>query len=430
MSTERDIAYLLRSWMRSEPDGTVDHVVDAILDRVDATSQHPASRWPVPRNLDMNLYFKLGIAAVVLAMTVALGYGLWQNVGNLLPDPRPSDEASSPGGNLPPEFDHTFIGAPRAVEGVDVNDRLILDFTNDVFAVHVGSGESAVVSKPTTSGAGLLRLETLVDSTVCQQSDIGTYSYAFSPGDTVLRIELTDDDCAVRADVVPGEWRRSACHDPNGSCLGVLEAGRQASLWFDPFSDAWPTSPARYGALTYEVPAGWANSDDSLKMYGLTRADAYGPDYTTSCLDCPDGIWVLTAPAVAEPGCSDVADSEAGTSARALADWVRAHPGLEVTEGPAVTIDGRSTIVLDILARESWADACLDEADNVTFVPLFVNPGYAYGIRTGDRHRMLFVEIDSDTAMGIGVDSFDPDDLDALIAETQPIIESMRLAAP
>jgi hypothetical protein len=430
MSTERDVAYILRSWLRTESDGSVDHVVDAILSEVDTTRQRRSTWWPARRSLDMNTIMKFGIAAVVLAVTAALGYGLWQNVGNLVPDPQPSDDASPPGGELPREFHYTFVGATRDVEGLNVEGLLALDFSGQIFAVQTGGDLPEIASKPTITGAGELRLETVVDTTVCQLSDVGTYAYAFSRGETVLRIELLEDDCAERADAVPGEWRRSACHDPNGACLGILEAGTQASLWFDPFSDDWPASVARHGALRYQVPDGWANSDDSLQLYALTRAEAYGPEFSGSCLDCPDGISMIASPAVVEPGCSEEPDPDVGTSAQALVQWVRAHPGLLVTEGPATAVDGRQATVLDITASESWADACLDEANQLSFVPLFTNRGYTYGIRTGDRHRLLFVEMDSDTALGIGIDSFDPDDLDALITDAQPIIESIRLTAP
>ena len=146
MSTERDVAYLLRSWFRTEPDGSVDHVIDAILGEVDTTRQRRSTWWPARRSLDMNTMMKFGIAAAVLAMTVALGYGLWQNIGNLVPDPRPSDDPSSPAGELPPEFHYTFVGATRAVEGLDVDDMLALDFTDDIFAVDTGGDLSEIVS--------------------------------------------------------------------------------------------------------------------------------------------------------------------------------------------------------------------------------------------------------------------------------------------
>jgi hypothetical protein len=63
-------------------------------------------------------------------------------------------------------------------------------------------------------------------------------------------------------------------------------------------------------------------------------------------------------------------------------------------------------------------------------VPLITHPGYSWGIETGDRQRLILVEIDADTAMLIGIDTLDPGDIDTLAAEIQPILDSIGLTAP
>jgi hypothetical protein len=182
--------------------------------------------------------------------------------------------------------------------------------------------------------------------------------------------------------------------------------------------------------LTYEVPEGWANADDRTHYYTLLKADSYTEATPFNCLDCPDGVWIGANPVAITLDCTEAPDDTVGTSAQELADWIRAHPGLDVTEGPELSVDGRRTFVLDVAGSEGYADACRDPDLDLTFTPIFSHPGYTHGIRTGDRSRMLLVEIDAERAKLIAVDSFDPGNLEAVVAETQPIIESIRLTPP
>ena len=386
----------------------------------------------------MNLIVKFGVAAAALAMAVVLGYGLWQNIGNQAPapdQPEASGESGS-GGELPPELQFAFIGEPREVAGLGVDDRLLLDLRNQVMAIQTGPSVTQVVSLPRVTGAGeanagQLRLETVAETTECTLGDLGTYSYALSPGGSKLTIEAGEDDCALRAEAVAGEWQRAACLDQIMLCLGAIEAGTYSSLYFDPVSGATRSPVTRYGALTFTVPDGWANAGDTSHQYVLGRASDYDADYTGSCHDCPDSISLNANPRASRMDCIEEPDEGVGASADALAEWVRAHPGLQVSEQPTSTVDGRQALVLDITANEEYADACVDsEAEDATFVPLFTHPGYSWGIRTGDRQRLILVEVDADTTMLIGIDSFEPADLDALVKETQPIIDSLRLTEP
>jgi hypothetical protein len=369
----------------------------------------------------------------VLAMAVVLGYGLWQNIGNqeVPPEPDSTESDSDPGAELPPELRYVFIGQPHEVTGIDVGDRLVLDFRNQVMAVHTGASATAIGSRATVTDAGALRLETLIEGTGCEAGDIGVYPYSLSPGGTVLTIDTGDEDCASRADALAGEWRRSACRSQDNWCLGELEAGSQASLFFDPYLADYSRPVTRYGAMTYEVPDGWANADDRTHFYTLMRASAYQETGVMGCLDCPDNIWFGANPRAIRLDCSEeVADEAIGASAEALADWIRANPGLQVNEGPAMTVDGRQAFVLDITGSEEYADACVDPELRQSFVPLFIHPGYTYAIGVGDRHRLILVEIDADTAMLIAMDTLRAGDIDTMAAEVQPILDSIELTAP
>jgi hypothetical protein len=434
MITDRDIAPFIRSWLRDEPDGSAEHVLDAALAIVESTPQRSAARWSV-RRPTMNTIVRLGVAAAVLAMAVALGYSILQNVGTQEPLPDPtdaSDDASPPSGAIPAELAHLFIGPTRDVPGIEVNDRFAIELDARVFRLHTGIGQTAIVSSASMAESDVLRLETVVGTTECADGDVGTYPYSLSPGGTVLTITSGDDDCAPRVEALVGEWRRSDCRDQGNWCLGELEAGSHASLFFDPYRAEFFGQPvSRHGALTYEVPDGWANADDRTHFYTLMRASAYREGGELSCIDCPDFVWLSANPRAVGMDCNEEAADEAiGSSAGALADWIRAHPGLEVREGPAITMDGRQTFVFDIMAPEEYADACVDPELDRSFVLLFTHPGYSFGIGTGDRHRLMLVEIEADTAMLIGIDTLDPADIDAFVDEVQPILDSIRLVAP
>ena len=438
MSTDRDVASLLRSWLRSDLDGPADHVLAAALAEIDTTPQRRATWWPARRSLDMNLIVKFGVATAALAMAVVLGYGLWQNIGNQAPAPDQPEASDQAGleGELPPELQFAFIGEPRDVPGLDVEDRLLLDLRNQVMAIHTGASVTRLVSLPRATGGdggggSQLRLETVAETTECTLGDVGTYSYALSPGGSRLTIDAGEDDCALRAEALAGVWHRAACLDQIMLCLGPMEAGTYSSLYFDPFSGETRSPGTRYGALTFGVQDGWANAVDASHQYVLARASDYDAAYTGSCHDCPDTIALHANPRASRMDCVEELDEAVGASADALADWIRAHPGLQVDERPTVSVDGRQGFVLDITTTEEYADACVDaEAESATFVPLFTHPGYSWGIRTGDRQRLILVELDADTAMLIGIDTLDPATLDAFVEETQPIIDSLRLAEP
>jgi hypothetical protein len=87
VTTDRDIAPLVRSWLHDDPDGSAERLLDAALAIVDTTPQRSAARWPA-RRPTMNTIVRIGVAAAVLAMAVALGYSLIsQNVGAPGPEP-------------------------------------------------------------------------------------------------------------------------------------------------------------------------------------------------------------------------------------------------------------------------------------------------------------------------------------------------------
>ena len=85
MSTDRDTKRIVRSWLRTEENESADRVLGSVLDRLDATPQRRATRWPARRLPEMNNMARLALGAVAAGVAVAalLGYSdlIAPNVG-------------------------------------------------------------------------------------------------------------------------------------------------------------------------------------------------------------------------------------------------------------------------------------------------------------------------------------------------------------
>jgi hypothetical protein len=93
MSTDRDTTRIVRSWLRSDEHESADHVLDAVLDRLDTTPQRRTTWWPARRLPEMNSFAKFGVAAAVVVVAALLGFNylVAPNVGGPgLDDPSPT----------------------------------------------------------------------------------------------------------------------------------------------------------------------------------------------------------------------------------------------------------------------------------------------------------------------------------------------------
>jgi hypothetical protein len=80
MSTERETARVVRSWLRTEEHESADRVLDAVLDRLDTTPQRRSTlAWAAWRVLPMSYPLRWGAAAVA---AVAILIGAWFVYGN------------------------------------------------------------------------------------------------------------------------------------------------------------------------------------------------------------------------------------------------------------------------------------------------------------------------------------------------------------
>jgi hypothetical protein len=75
MSTDRETTRIVRLWLDEGVTSLPDRVLDVVLDQVPATRQRRAW-WPAWRFADMNNSFRLGIAAVAVAVLALTAYSL------------------------------------------------------------------------------------------------------------------------------------------------------------------------------------------------------------------------------------------------------------------------------------------------------------------------------------------------------------------
>ena len=90
MSTDRDTARIVRSWLRTDEHESADRVLYALLDQLDTTPQRRAAGWP-----NVNRSVMLAVAAVVvIAALLGLNFLVAPNVGSPGVEGTPSPDPS------------------------------------------------------------------------------------------------------------------------------------------------------------------------------------------------------------------------------------------------------------------------------------------------------------------------------------------------
>ena len=424
MSSDRDVTRIVRSWLDEGVTALPDRVLDSVLDQVPTTPQRRAW-WPARRFLTLNATFRYGIAAVVVAVAAIVGFSLINNqVGDSEPTPTPSASAEARAA-VPAELLHPFLGETREAALAIGGDRSMLVFTDSTFALETGSGE-IFRSDASVADSNVLVLVARPPSSGCEAGAEGRYPYSFSPGGTILTIAEGTDPCAERSAALSGDWQRSDCRDPDNACLGNLEAGTYASQFIEPraLGAAWK---ARYGALTYTVPDGWAAFSDWPETYGLMRQADYAAYDPEACADCVDSIGVWVNPMAASlDNCAEAAATGVDTTVTALVEWLAQHPGLVVSEPQEVSIGGGlSGTMIDLEMASDWTDTCPAPVDPWVAAPLFFN-GWHLAVAAEDRQRFVLVDLGDGNTVAIGIDARDSTTFDAFVVDAMPIVETFE----
>jgi hypothetical protein len=450
MTAHRDPDRIVRAWLDLMPHEAPDRAIAAVLQAVEAAPQVRRPLVRGPRRFPAMNRFVLIAAVAVLGAALFGGALLVGGGRNASPAPTPamsatlaSPVATAPpssavvtGAALPASLQYRWIGEPRDIPGHGTSTRTGLNFLASSFFVtgtEYGFGASLLNSTASDIGSGRLRLETATAAPDCAVGDVGTYAWSLSPGGTVLTVEPGTDACTARAAALPGTWYRIACTNTADGCIGELEAGTYPSQYIAPRLDIGASWAPDLGALTYTVPAGWANSSDWPNTFSLTPAadyrleDASGP---------PDRnyheIFLFTQPLAArqDAACSDTPDPTIDRSAAGLLAWLGTLPSLSLSKALPVTIDGHRGTMVDIGLKASWKTSC--PGDAVPSAAYFTQAGdrqnaYGVGIFAGERQRLILLDLGGGDVLGIQIDSVDPSRFDELATAAMPIIESFHI---
>jgi hypothetical protein len=154
------------------------------------------------------------------------------------------------------------------------------------------------------------------------------------------------------------------------------------------------------------------------------RASSYAAGGVNEGQVAPDTVTLLARPSAASlDNCAEVAEPGVGTNRAAIAAWILAHPGLDVTPRPDITLDGLRASVLDLAVRDDWTETC-DAKNPFVAAPVLIGD-YHWALGKGDRMRIILVDLPAGTTVAISIDPEDPATFDSLVAETMPIVESL-----
>jgi hypothetical protein len=372
----------------------------------------------------MSNTIRFGIAAAVVVVAAIIGFTyINSQVGSDEPSPAPSPSANL-GGALPDGLRHPFLGERRDVPGRP-STAAILVFGASTFEFFDGTTTS-MRSSAAAMGSGQLQVVSVEGTAGCEIGDEGRYAYTLSPGGSLMTITLGSDPCPARAAAMVGEFQRSDCRNADNFCLGNLEAGSYSSQYVEPRpAGEWE---ARFGALTYTVPEGWAASADFPELYQLMTQSEYATD-EGDCGDCDASINVWVNPLPAAPNCSENSAAGYGTSAADLRTWIADQPGLVSGPQHDVTIGSLSAFYFDIELAPGWTATCGDPANPFIGAPIFFN-GYHLAIGVGDRQRFVLLDLGDGNTVAINIDPRDATSFDAFVAEAMPIVETFEFPAP
>jgi hypothetical protein len=399
MTSERDFDRIARAWLDMGPNEAPDRAVAAVLQAVESTPQvRRPLRWPVWRATTMTRVTLLA----VLAGTIAIAIGALALSGGsrtttpapsavpssapavvASPSPRPLPDAllggwvtTSRGTTIEnlTKGTESALGGNAAVTTVVFMDSA--DFTPGPAFWLDRRGTPLLSSSVTEESPGVLRLTmTTMADPDCVGKDSGTYDWSQSPDGQWLTLELIEDACEARAEILPGTWQRSLAHDsPGGPGIATVLA---------PF-------------VAFTLPA------EAWRGIGLGEFDTVAIDNGDGTADMkiwkdPDGF---VAPCDREAGRLDL---EPGIDA--FLAYLRDSPQFTVIDETELTVDGRRAVEVEIRLGDDIQQPCdpLDgnEADRrgILLWASHAADGTFWNGTFGDQWSLVVTEVDGTTLL-------------------------------
>ena len=437
MTNERDFDRLAQAWLELGPDEAPDRVIAAVLQSIETTPQERRRiGGPTWRPSSMNRL--LVVAAIAAAFVVAIGGAIiltrpgQGSAGSPSAPPSPSPSTAVA---VPLALQSTWVGPKRTIAGLPANGRYRFTLTLSSLAFPDDSLQHVVlVSDAATSAPSELQLTT-TDATVgCQVGDVGRYAWSLSPSGSQLTLVTKTDACSSRSAALAGVWFRVGCRNTDSACLGDLEAaGTYPSQYFTPLLAPNATWQPAWGALTYTVPAGWANSADWPNNFSLTPSADYATETSSGP---PNGAYhevdLFRSPAATAQNaqCTKALVTTVPETVDGLIGYIRGLKSVVSTPPVPITVAGRPAKWIDVTLAPTWTATCPGAAGPTANILAYAgsdNNDYELGLSGHEKERYVFVDLGAGSVMLVLVDSADPTRFDQLAGDAMPIIASFNL---
>jgi hypothetical protein len=353
MTSERDFDRIARAWLDLGPNEAPDRAVAAVLQAVETTPQvRRPIRWPSWRPTTMTRITMLA----VLAGTVAIAIGALVMSGGspgpaptVAPSTLPSSSPSTSLGALPAPLLGGWVAPSRGttIENLNAGIESALGGNASVTTIVLIDGDDSSATAPefwldrrgtpllpsrvTEESPGVVRF-TMANSADpdCLTGDEGAYRWSQTADGRWLTLELVEDACEARAEILAGTWQRSLAHDSPGG------PGIAATL--EPF-------------LTFTLPL------DAYKGRGLGTLDEVVIDRTDDRMSFK--VWKdldgFVDPCDRSKGRLDI---DPGMDA--FLAYLRNDPRFTVTEEQEFDIDGHRAVRVDFQLGANLSEPCHD----------------------------------------------------------------------
>lgn len=205
---------------------------------------------------------------------------------------------------------------------------------------------------------------------------------------------------------VTGSVQQECPNYEGGVCLGPIQAGTYTTVQFSP-------------TLTYTVPDGWSNFEDTEGNFLLVPEpyDLAGVNAETS-----DFIGVYTS---VQPGnCNYGPTENVPLTADGLLEWTKANPAFAATGDQPVTVGGLTGYVVALRVAPDWTTPC-GYSGGKPVAPLMsgLSPsGLQHQLHPGQATRMYFLDSGSGV---LAIEVVDIEDLGHLDAYSE-VVDSFQ----
>jgi len=421
MTRNRDIERVLDRFYAEGPAEVPDRLLLGVFDQIERLPQRRLAK-QMTRFATMNSNFRVAAAAVLVVAVIGVGaFAISQkpDIGSQS-TPAPSPTAAQTSGvtisTLPAAFRYKWIGALRPVAQVVPAITCSRMLMGDGLLQYNGCGPDPVLASTAgVSDPNIIVFKLISKESGCLAGDVGTYAYTLSPNGKSLALTRVEEACDARAEAVSGAWNRSDCPNAGSPCLGDLDAGRYVSANFNPFvpRTEWVATDA---ALSYTVPAGWANIEDCDNCYALAKQGA--PEN--------EAIYLFSdvAAHVQDEKCTNDLAPGIGQTARAISTWLTTLPGLVTTTPIPTTIGGLSGFAVDVSLARSWSQTC-PYSDGEPVVPLFTDPlkgGFDWNVGGAGHSREILLDLPGGRVLLIDLGAANKAAFDALMQDAMPVV--------